>query len=260
MNRTGIADQIIFDIQSRILAGSIANGEKFPSEREMAEQYGVSGTTIREAIRALAAMGFVEVRHGSGTIASPRADKLVAKSIAAIIQLNNVGAFDVHEVVRVLVGHAAESAAIEATDEEIAGIRVAAEMMASTASVEQQIANQKVFFDRFSAASHNALLHAMSRFLVAIQNEVTLSVYGNTLTTWKRLSTLIHADRMAVVEALERRDPAEALRTTHIFFDHLREIVESSPRAAKMRLTDPDLSQFVVSLVADGSLAENSTA
>lgn len=132
--------------------------------------------------------------------------------------------------------------------------------MLSGLSVEEQIAHQKVFFDRFAAASHNALLPAMNRFLVAIQNEVTLSVYGTTLATWKRLSMLVHPDRMALVEALERRDPAEALRTTHIFFDHLREIIESSPRAAKMRLTDPDLSQFVGSLVADGSLVESSTS
>ena len=47
-----------------IKLGLVARGERFPPERELAAQLGVSRLTLREAIRALQQAGFVESRRG----------------------------------------------------------------------------------------------------------------------------------------------------------------------------------------------------
>lgn len=48
-------------------------GAKLPNEPRLCELFGVSRTTLREAVRSLAAQGYVEVRRGSGTFVLDRA-------------------------------------------------------------------------------------------------------------------------------------------------------------------------------------------
>jgi GntR family transcriptional regulator len=59
--------QIKEKLQKAIESKNFKYGEKLPSEPDLAEIYGVSRSTIREAIKVLAQEGFVVVRHGLGT-------------------------------------------------------------------------------------------------------------------------------------------------------------------------------------------------
>ncbi|MCL6442628.1 MAG: FadR family transcriptional regulator [Alicyclobacillus sp.] len=67
ITQTSAADDIIEQIIGAIRSGSLPEGSRMPSERELAEQFQVSRATIREAIRHLSALGFVETRRGLGT-------------------------------------------------------------------------------------------------------------------------------------------------------------------------------------------------
>src|ERR1044072_664033 len=58
---SSIADQI----RQASGTGRLAQGERLPPERELAEQFGVSRVTVRDALRALEAMGLIEVRVGA---------------------------------------------------------------------------------------------------------------------------------------------------------------------------------------------------
>ena len=57
-------EQIIEQIQRQLLAGTLRPGDQLPSERELAEQFGVSRTAVREAVKALREKGLVV--HGAG--------------------------------------------------------------------------------------------------------------------------------------------------------------------------------------------------
>ncbi|MDF1568735.1 MAG: FadR/GntR family transcriptional regulator [Spirochaetaceae bacterium] len=59
-------ESIVNQIQHLILSGNLKSGEKLPPERELAEQLKVSRTSIREALRALEMMGFLESKVGTG--------------------------------------------------------------------------------------------------------------------------------------------------------------------------------------------------
>jgi GntR family transcriptional repressor for pyruvate dehydrogenase complex len=71
----GVKDRVAGQLRSLIEAGSLRAGEQLPSERELAEQLGVSRSTVREAVQFLGAMGLVEIRHGSGTFVRPEGDR-----------------------------------------------------------------------------------------------------------------------------------------------------------------------------------------
>jgi Bacterial regulatory proteins, gntR family len=92
IGRGRIADQIVDDLRERILSGELLDGSRLPAEREFAEQYGVSSATVREAVRVLATVGLVSVRHGSGSFVTAESDTMIGMSIASVVRLEGVGA------------------------------------------------------------------------------------------------------------------------------------------------------------------------
>lgn len=66
------SDRVTAELERRILGGSLAPGDRLPTEGELGEMLGVSRSVIRDAIRSLVARGLVTVRQGQGmTVAQP---------------------------------------------------------------------------------------------------------------------------------------------------------------------------------------------
>ena len=123
VDRGRIAEQILEDLRERILSGAVPRGARLPTERELAKAYGVSGATVREAIRALATMHMIEVRHGSGTYVTANAEQMIAQSLQSMIQLEKIGVQDILGVLAVLNVYVAELAATRATPEDVNALR-----------------------------------------------------------------------------------------------------------------------------------------
>ncbi len=70
--RRRMADQIVEDFLSAIGAGELVAGANVPAESALSTQYGVSRSVVREAVRTLAAKGFVIASQGSATTVAPR--------------------------------------------------------------------------------------------------------------------------------------------------------------------------------------------
>jgi GntR family transcriptional repressor for pyruvate dehydrogenase complex len=67
VRRNGLADQVIDKVQALIRNGTYRVGDRLPAEAALCELFGVGRSTLREAIRALANRGLVEVKHGDGS-------------------------------------------------------------------------------------------------------------------------------------------------------------------------------------------------
>jgi DNA-binding FadR family transcriptional regulator len=65
--RSALADQVIAPLRNQITAGEWPVGSRIPTEPELVEQLGVARNTVREAVRALAHNGLLDIRQGSGT-------------------------------------------------------------------------------------------------------------------------------------------------------------------------------------------------
>jgi GntR family transcriptional regulator len=76
MNRQRLDKQppsrvIADDLRNKIESGDLAPGDKLPSERELADQYGTARNTAREAVRLLTGAGLVTAEHGRGSFVRP---------------------------------------------------------------------------------------------------------------------------------------------------------------------------------------------
>jgi GntR family transcriptional repressor for pyruvate dehydrogenase complex len=250
IDRGRMADQILDELRDKILRGDLPHGARFPADRELAEQYGVSTATVREAVRALDAMGLVSVRHGSGSFVTVRTETLIAVSMASAIQLEGSPATDVMEILGVLNSHAAGIAVLSATDEEIAALREAAESLAAMDSLDQAMENLRRFLRQLSAISHNPLLAALCSFLGDIQVELAIELSERQLLPLRQVAGDLYGDRIAVVEALEARDRAQAVRAVRAYHEHALELITSSPRAQEIRDSDPGYAGLISSLMS----------
>ena len=210
VNRGRVADQILEDLRGQILSGALPPGEKLPAERELAVYYGVSGPTIRESIRVLTAIGLVDTRSGSGSVVTAQVDKLIAISIASIVQFEHMGPGDVFGILSVLNAYAAELAAVHASPSEISSFREAAERAAVIETAEQIAADLKRYFLTLAEISHNPLLAAICRFITEVQMGLALELSGGDVAGWRQITGDLHDKRMSIVDALESRDPARA--------------------------------------------------
>ncbi len=61
-----VYQQVAEQVQEMILSGALRPGDRLPSERVMAAEFGVSRNSVREAVRAMEILGFVESRQGGG--------------------------------------------------------------------------------------------------------------------------------------------------------------------------------------------------
>ncbi|HEY5341076.1 MAG TPA: GntR family transcriptional regulator [Candidatus Aquilonibacter sp.] len=206
--RRRIADEIAEDLRGQIASGEIPHGARLPAERDLAERYGVSGPTVREALQGLNAMGLLDVRHGSGTYVSALADTLVARALGTVIQLQRVSVQDLLGLLGTLNSYAARLAVARSTDDDVAVLEEAIEEIAVARDFDGLQYAVKHFIIGLAGAAHDPLLLALVSFLVGIQLELAMTA-GSTFEEWQHLVTLLQPDRIAIIDALKRRDADE---------------------------------------------------
>ena len=81
VKRERLSEQIAEQIQRNIIEGKLKQGDRLQPERDLAEQFGVSRTVIREATKVLQERGLVKVITGSGTYATRIKPAAVSQSI-----------------------------------------------------------------------------------------------------------------------------------------------------------------------------------
>ncbi len=99
-------------LRQMMATGRLEAGQRFPIESELCAELGVSRSSLREAVRMLAALGVVEVRQGSGTYVSQLRAADIVRSLSLTVGLLPLdGLLEIYELRRVLEGHAASQAA-----------------------------------------------------------------------------------------------------------------------------------------------------
>src|SRR3954471_2255057 len=92
-------DHIVGQIRDAISSGGIQPGERLPSERDLGVAFGVSRTTLREALRALEAQGVLEIRTGSrgGAFVAEPSSELVAGALGSLLRFRSATARELAE-------------------------------------------------------------------------------------------------------------------------------------------------------------------
>lgn len=155
-----LSDKVADLMLETILSRRLQVGDRLPSERELGEQFGVSRTVVREAVRALVAKGVIEVRSGSGLRVAAVGSAAVSESMTLYIRGSAADFEKVHEVRVLLELHIAGIAAERATDADVQRLRDVHETM----SREHE--------DVAAAALHDLEFHRM--IARATQNDIYL--------------------------------------------------------------------------------------
>nr|MBA3567640.1 FadR family transcriptional regulator [Actinomycetota bacterium] len=106
-----LSDKVADTMLETILANRLNVGDPLPSERELGEQFGVSRTVVREAVRALVAKGVIEVRSGSGLRVAAVNATTVSESMSLYLRGGTLDFEKVQEVRALLEVHLAGLAA-----------------------------------------------------------------------------------------------------------------------------------------------------
>src|SRR5882762_6306162 len=80
-------EQIVQQIEDSILKGALKPGDQLPAERELAQNFGVSRTAVREAVKALREKGRVEASSGRGTFITNGTSQAIRQSPDLMIRI-----------------------------------------------------------------------------------------------------------------------------------------------------------------------------
>src|ERR671922_2338637 len=116
-------EQVILDLERRILSGELRAGERLPTEGELGLELGVSRTVIRDAVRTLSTRRLVLVRHGFGMEVAAPSHLPIAHALADFLMRSDVTVGDVLDAREALDRQLAPLAARNATDEDVARMR-----------------------------------------------------------------------------------------------------------------------------------------
>jgi GntR family transcriptional repressor for pyruvate dehydrogenase complex len=153
-----LSDKVAEMMLETILSNRLSVGDRLPSERELGEQFGVSRTVVREAVRELVAKGVIEVRSGSGLRVAAVNASAVSESMSLFLRGGALDFEKVHEVRRVLEVHIAALAAERALPEDVAALRAVHERMQAESGDVEAAARDDLEFHRVIARStHNEL-------------------------------------------------------------------------------------------------------
>jgi GntR family transcriptional regulator, hexuronate regulon transcriptional repressor len=219
--RTAQDPQKLYQQVARSIAASIAEGryvpgDRLPSERGLADSFGVSRPTIRDAMIALEFQGLVEARQGSGVYVTTR-----GKPEEDVTEAE-VSALELTEARRLFEGEACALAAA-VSDEHIAGLERIARELSNLAATEDG--------ERLEYDFHLAIAHATrnAAIVAAVEEIWTLRRQFPDCSGQLRRVRLADPksfaeDHHRIVAALRDRDPKEARRVIH---DHLNRTVET---------------------------------
>jgi GntR family transcriptional repressor for pyruvate dehydrogenase complex len=141
-----LPEQVARRIEAVIGAGSITPGTRLPSERELAQIFGVSRLSVREAVHRLEALDLVVVRRGAGTFVARRAP-VPTNDPADTPLAKSMNVEELFEVRRLLEPAAARWAALRVDRRSLQGLQRVAERFEAAVGAPQQSIEQLVLCD-----------------------------------------------------------------------------------------------------------------
>lgn len=214
-----LSDKVADMMLKTILSRRLQPGERLPSERELGEQFGVSRTVVREAVRALAAKGLIEVRSGSGLRVAAVDAAAVSESMSLFLHGSTLDYPKVHEIRATLEVQMAGAAAARRTEADVESLTEACKRVeASIDDVETAAVNDVEFHREIARATHNEL------YLVLLDSigEAQVEVRRGNLAAGGTEETMLHHRR--ILEAIVAGDPERARKAMHAHLESVERL------------------------------------
>lgn len=172
-------EQIVQQIEESIRTGELRAGSQLPAERDLAKQFGVSRTAVREAIKALQEKGLVDAFPGRGTFVTNGTSNSMRRSLDRLVKSGEEsGQAYLVEVREILEPEIAALAALRADDEEIATMREAVTVMDNAAwDSDAYIEADLDFHLALAEAAGNPIVLSLIDSIVGLLREQRLRIF-----------------------------------------------------------------------------------
>ena len=172
MGTEGSTEQVVAFVRGLIDRGRLRPGDRLPAERELATQIGVSRPSVRAGLHALAAMGVVRSRHGSGTYIPDGPPLLGSEPLSFLAALHGFTRDEMYEARRILETEAAGLAAERATSDHLATLAdEVAGLFANRDNPIQFLVHDINFHRAVADAARNAIVGALVGMVSALYYE-----------------------------------------------------------------------------------------
>src|SRR5438309_3048505 len=214
---TRIYEEIVRQGKQMIAEGRLKSGDQLAPERDLAEKFDVSRTSVREALRALESLGLIEIRPGGGTCTREVSVEALIEPLALVMASQRGAIAELFEARRLLEPAIAALAAGRATPEELSEMeRILEEQAKEIAAGNTGLAQDAAFHAAIGVAAHNA---AITRIAHAIMDLLTQSREESLNTPGRPQRS--HQDHCRILTAIHARDERAAQRA---MLDHLEAV------------------------------------
>lgn len=221
-------ERIVQQIEERILSGELKVGDQLPPERDLALQFGVSRTAVREAVKALREKGLVEIQPGRGTFITDSTSRAVRHSLGLLVKIGHgEGLAQLGEVREILEPEIAARAAARARDEDIAALRGAVQAMdAAMSDADAFIEADLDFHMALAVATENPLIPALIDTIVDLLREQRKQVFVS--------GGAVHGQQhhKEILDAVERHDSEAARQAMRGHLSQIRQDIEANAKAS----------------------------
>jgi GntR family transcriptional regulator, transcriptional repressor for pyruvate dehydrogenase complex len=201
---SAIAEQI----RTAIVTGQLGQGDRLPPERELAEQFGVSRVTVRDALRALEAMGLIDVRVGArgGAFVTVPSGDVVGQTMSDMMMMQAITPEDIVEARLVVELGTVTIACSRASDEDIARLRELCDRGREALAAKSYTRELSWKFHGLLAdITHNGAVEGLTQSFRS-----SLSMHPIRTREGARAFERTVEEHDRILEALERRDGAAA--------------------------------------------------
>lgn len=241
-----LSDDIVEQLERMILEGTLKSGGRLPAERVLAEQFGVSRPSLREAIQKLTAKGLLISRQGGGNYVVENIGSTFSDPLLHLLDSSPDSQRDLLEFRHTLEASCAYYAAMRATDADRRRLSVAFEALldcyarADEVSRAEEGAADASFHLAIAEASHNAvLLHTIRGLFDLLKRNVVINIGGMYKQRTETRDMLIQQHRelyLAIIEG--RAEDARDISSRHITYvqevlEEVRQQVQRTARAER---------------------------
>jgi DNA-binding FadR family transcriptional regulator len=206
-------EQILLQIEEAIIDGHLKPGDKLPAERELAQTFGVSRSSVREALRVLEMFGVIMARRGTGpdagSVVAASAQNGLESALRLHVGLLRIPTRDMVEVRAVLEQQAAQKAAGRADEKMTARLHEIVDDMGAATAIGEFNALDTEFHVELARVSGNALLPVLMEALRGTVRRAMLEGFER-LADWRAERDHLVGEHERMVGYIEAGDPVEA--------------------------------------------------
>lgn len=202
-----VTDEAILRIKEMIVSGELGPGQRLPKEADLAARLGLSRSSLREAVRALALIRVLDVRQGDGTYVTSLEPDLLLDALSFVVDFHRDDTvLELLEVRRILEPAATAMAAQRMSDADVAALRAQQESLGSEPSIEELVANDLEFHRMIAVGAGNrtlsSLIDSLSGSTIRVRIWRGVTQQGAVARTCEQ--------HIAILEAIEARQPEVA--------------------------------------------------